>query len=251
MKNNRKIWAKIVQLCCMSALLIFALTACKADEKDSEKKEPQKQEEQQKEQQSHDEQQQEEQQKEEQQEPVVLETLPADLEELHFIDFGFNKEEYTRGTYKGEYGGTTLDNTVISGKVTFTPKGDTHILFGGTKPMGGFGLSAIVPNKSTEWVLRLYDTNVDKKGVKFQPYFFYSDVAGTQVVGQEIDLKVSIQYVDNDGDGQKNDVKVGMWFNDKLYDNKYIYLKDYASLSYSMGTWMTLVIFQDAQLFIN
>ena len=227
----------------MSILVLLLFTACGSDEKDSEKKDPQKQEEQQGNQ--------EQQKEEEQKEPEVLETLPADLEELHYIDFGFNKPEYQKGTYKGEYGGSTLDNTVISGKVTFTPKGDTHILFGGTKAMGGFGLSAIVPNKSTEWVLRLYDTNVDKKGVKFDPYFFYSDVAGTQLVGKEIDLKVSIQYVDNDGDGNKNDVKVGMWFNDKLYDNKYIYLKDYTSLSYSMGTWMTIVIFQDAQLFIN
>ena len=64
-------------------------------------------------------------------------------------------------------------------------------------------------------------------------------------------MKVSIQYVDNDGDGTKNDVKVGMWFNDKLYENKYIYLKDYANLGYSMGTWMTIVVFQDAKLFIN
>lgn len=246
MNNNRKIWTKIVQLCCMSILTLLFFAACGVKEKNSEKKEPQKQEEQQGNQE-----QQEEQQQEEQQEPEVLETLPEGLEELHYIDFGFNQQEYQRGAHKGEYGGTTLDNTVISGKVTFTPKGDTHILFGGTKPMGGFGLSAIVPNKSTEWVLRLYDTNVDKKGVKFEPYFFYSDVAGTQVVGKEIDLKVSIQYVDNDGDGIKNDVKVGMWFNDKLYDNQYIYLKDFASLSYSMGTWMTLVIFEDAQLFIN
>lgn len=245
MNNNRKIWTKIVQLCCMSIILLslFLLAACGSSKKDSEKKDPQQQEQQ--------EQPKEEQQPDEQKEPEVPETLPADLEELHYIDFGFNQEEYTKGTHKGEYGGTTLDNTVISGKVTFTPKGDTHILFGGTKPMGGFGLSALVPNKSTEWVLRLYDTNVDKKGVKFDPIFFYSDVAGTQLVGKEIDLKVSIQYVDNDGDGNKNDVKVGMWFNDKLYDNKYIYLKDYASLSYSMGTWMTIVVFKDAQLFIN
>ena len=226
-------------------LVLLLVTACGTSKKEDDKKEPQNQEQQNQEQQN------EEPQDEKEPEPVVLETFPEGLEELTYIDFGFNQPEYTKGTHKGEYGGTTLDNTVISGKLTFTPKGDTHILFGGTKPMGGFGLSAIVPNKSTEWVLRLYDTNVDKKGVKFDPIYFYSDVAGTQLVGAEIDLKVTIQYVDNDGDGLKNDVKVGMWFNDKLYDNKYIYLKDFNGLSYSMGTWMTIVIFRDAQLFIN
>ena len=69
--------------------------------------------------------------------------------------------------------------------------------------------------------------------------------------GKEVDVKISIEYVDQDGDGSENDVKLGMWFNDKLYDNEYIYLKNYTNLSYSMGTWMTLVIREDATLVIN
>ena len=238
MKNNKKIWLRIAQMCCICILALMFITACAAKDKKSEKNEKPSQGENVGEQVAQD-------------EPEVLETMPEGLEELHFIDFGIENGEYAKGTYKGEYGGSTLDNTVVSGKVTFTPKGDTHILIGGKAAMGGFGISALVPNKSDEWVLRLYDTNVDKKGWKFDPIYFYSDVAGIPLVGKEIDLKVSIQYVDNDGDGTKNDVKVGMWFNDKLYENKYIYLKDYANLGYSMGTWMTIVVFQDAKLFIN
>lgn len=248
MKNNRKIWMRIAQVCgvCMMSLLLF--TACAKGAKEPEKTEKPKQEENQDKQ---DAQENNAAEQEPQKEPEVLETIPEGLEELHFIDFGIENGEYGKGTYKGEYGGTTLDDTLVCGKLTFTPRGDTHVLIGGKKPMGGFGISALVPDKETEWVLRLYDTNVDKKGWKFDPIYFYSDVAGVPLVGQELDFKVSIQYVDNDGDGVENDVKLGMWFNDKLYDNKYIYLKDYESLSYSMGTWMTLVIFQDAKLFIN
>ena len=234
LKNKKRIWLRLMQLCCVCMLSFMFITACAAKDEDKDKTDKPKQEE-----------------TVENKEEVVLETMPEGLEELHFIDFGINNGEYGKGTYKGEYGGTSLDDTVVCGKLTFTPKGDTHVLVGGKAPMGGFGVSAIVPNKSDEWVLRLYDTNCDKKGWKFDPIYFYSDVAGVQVVGKEIDLKMSIQYVDNDGDGQENDLKLGMWFNDKLYDNQYIYLKDYVTLSYSMGTWMTLVVFQDATLFIN
>ena len=106
-------------------------------------------------------------------------------------------------------------------------------------------------HNTEEWVLRIYDTNRDKKGWKFQPIFLHSDVAGVPLVGKEVDVKISIQYVDQDGDGSENDVKLGMWFNDKLYNNEYIYLKNYTDLDYSMGTWMTLVIKEDATLVIN
>lgn len=236
-KNQKKILLQILQMCCVCILSFMFITACAAKEQKPDETEKPKQE--------------ETLENKEEQDEVVLETIPEGLEELHFVDFGILDGEYGKGTYKGEYGGTTLDDTLVCGKLTFTPRGDTHVLIGGKKAMGGFGISAIVPNKSEEWVLRLYDTNCDKKGWKFEPIYFYSDIAGVTVVGQEIDLKVSIQYVDNDGDGVENDLKLGMWFNDKLYDNQYIYLKDYVNLSYSMGTWMTIVVFQDAKLFIN
>lgn len=249
MKKSKQIINKIVTLSCLSLLLLVLFTSC-AKEKE-EPKEPETTE-----QEESVEVEPEEPVEVEPEEPVVaepepIETMPAGLQELKFIDFGIESGDYIKGSYKGEYFGETLDNTVVSGKLTFTPRGDTHVLIGGKKAWGGFGISAIVPLHEDEWVLRLYDTNNDKKGVKFQPYYFYSDVAGVPLIGQELDFKVSIQYVDNDGDGLKNDVKLGMWFADKLYDNKYIYLKDFTDLSYSMGTWMTLVVFEDAQLTIK
>ena len=58
-------------------------------------------------------------------------------------------------------------------------------------------------------------------------YTFVPIKAGTTLVGETFNLKLSTEYVDSDKDGVKDDVKLGVWFNDKLYDNKYIYLKDY------------------------
>ena len=228
MKNNKKIWMRIIKLSCISILSLLFITSCASKDKETDKTDTPKQEEQ-------------------KVETEVLETLPTDLQELSFLDFGIENDIYTAGTYKGEYGGSDINGTILHGKLTFAPKGDTHILIGGKEAWGGFGVSVILPNKSEEWVLRLYDTNGDKKGWKFQPYYFYSDVAGVPLIVKEVDVKISIEYVEQ----VENDVKLGMWFNDKLYDNEYIYLKDYTNLSYSMGTWMTLVIKQDATLVIN
>lgn len=46
---------------------------------------------------------------------------------------------------------------------------------------------------------------------------------------------MSVQYVDSDGDGKKDDVKLGIWFDGVLYENKYIYIADFAE---SMGSYM-------------
>lgn len=222
----------MTQVCCICIISLLFLTSCATVEKDSGKSEQPKQEEQ-------------------AEEPEVLETLPTDLQELSFIDFGIENGVYSQGTYKGEYGGSDLNGTLIRAKLTFTPKGDTHILIGGKEAWGGLGLSVIQMDETEEWVLRLYDTNGDKKGWKFDPIFLHSDVAGVPLIGKEVDMKISIEYVDQDGDGVENDVKLGLWFDNKLYDNEYIYLKNYTNLSYSMGTWMTILVREDATLVIN
>lgn len=232
MRNKKNLWMRIVRVCCMCVMLLLVITSCASKDAEPDKTEQSAQEEQ-----------------EEEQE--VLETLPTDLEALSFIDFGITNGVYEQGTYKGEYGGSDINGTLISAKLTFTPKGDTHILIGGKEAWGGFGLSVIQMEDTEEWVLRIYDTNGDKKGWKFDPIFLHSDVAGVPLIGKEVDVKISIQYVDQDGDGVENDVKLGMWFNDRLYDNEYIYLKNYTNLGYCMGTWMTIVVREDATLVIN
>ena len=222
----------MTRVCCICIISLLLFIACASDEKESEKTENTNQEQQ-------------------VQESEVLETLPTDLQQLSFIDFGLENGVYSQGTYKGEYGGSDINGTLLSAKLTFTPKGDTHVLIGGKEAWGGFGLSVIQMEDTEEWVLRLYDTNGDKKGWKFDPIFLYSEVAGVPLIGKEVDVKISIEYVEQDGEGVENDVKLGLWFNNKLYDNEYIYLKDYTNLSYSMGTWMTVLVREDATLVIN
>lgn len=181
----------------------------------------------------------------------VIETLPVGLKEIGFVDFGISGGIYEKGTTKGEYGGKSLDGTIFSGKVTFSEAGESYLMFGGKEAWGGFGISTIQDSETGAKVLRLYDTNGDKKGMKFNVYYFDSEVAGVPLIGEELDLKVSLEYVDKDGDDAKDDVKVGVWFNDTLYDNKYIYLNSFVNTSYSMGNWLTVYVTNGAELAVD
>lgn len=55
------------------------------------------------------------------------------------------------------------------------------------------------------------------------------DLAGVKLTDNMINLKLSIVYVDSDKDGQKDDVQLGVWFDNKMYKNEYFYLTDFAS----------------------
>jgi hypothetical protein len=46
------------------------------------------------------------------------------------------------------------------------------------------------------------------------------------LTGAELDLQLSFQLVDNDGDRKKDDLKLGIWFNEVLYNNSYFYFNN-------------------------
>ena len=64
---------------------------------------------------------------------------------------------------------------------------------------------------------------------------FTSDIADVQLLGDEYELMISMEAVDANADGT-SDVKLGIWFADKLYDNQYYYVLDQgASLGNKFG----------------
>ena len=63
------------------------------------------------------------------------------------------------------------------------------------------------------------------------------NATGTTLVGEAFDLKMSINYVDSDGDGTADDVQLGLWFNDVLYKNKFLELQDVAP---TLGSMMSI-----------
>ena len=165
--------------------------------------------------------------------------LPTNMQHISFRDFGLADGTVSDNMVKGQYEGETMDNTLFSGKITFTGVGETHVAYGGTKSLSGFILTNVADSQNGDY-LRLYDSNADRTGKKFNDYKFYSDVAGVQLVGKELDLSISMEYVNNDNGSTANDLKLGLWFGGKLYNNTYIYINDYVDNGHSIGTVMTI-----------
>ena len=149
------------------------------------------------------------------------EKLPSDFKVIGFHDF-----EIESGTYgfanndlavKGSYN-DSLDRTIFSGDVTFNNPGG-YMTYGGKKS----AWSGIRLEPQANGNLRLYDTSDVMTRTDLSPM-----IAGTELVGKKFNLKISILFFENDGDGNKNDVQLGIWINDVLYNNSYIILPDYA-----------------------
>ena len=148
------------------------------------------------------------------------EELPSDFKVIGFHDF-----EIESGTYgfaeddlavKGSYSGS-MDRTIFSGDVIFNNLGGYMTYAGKKSAWHGFRFA---PQANGN--LRLYETSEVMTYIDLSPV-----IAGTTLVGQKFNLKISTLFIDNDGDGNKNDVQLGIWINDVLYNNSYIILPDY------------------------
>ena len=94
---------------------------------------------------------------------------------------------------------------------------------------------AVLDEKTGEEYLRLFYTTPDKDGKKtYTNYYFYSDMAGVKLIGEELDLKISMEFIDHDGGSKKDDLKLGIWFDGKLYNNRYIYIDNYEATGHSL-----------------
>ena len=166
--------------------------------------------------------------------------LPTGMQHLSFRDFGFADGTLTAKTNKGEYEGNTLNNTLFRGNITYSTVGTSHLAYGGKGSLQGFLLANVKDAATGEHYLRLWDSNADKSGQKFSDIKFYSDVAGVQLVGAKLDLALSMEYVNNDNGQSANDLKLGVWFGGKLYNNTYIYINNYVDTGHSVGQFMTI-----------
>ncbi len=57
----------------------------------------------------------------------------------------------------------------------------------------------------------------------------HAGVAGVKLFENTYKLSISTKYVDSDGDDLFDDLEVGVWFNDALYNNTYFYVDSLAS----------------------
>lgn len=153
-----------------------------------------------------------------------MKTLPIGLREITFSDFGIADGTYTTDV-SGTYSGASLDGTVFTGVIKAAP--GAAVFIGGKTNWQGIKL--IFTEKTLSMMNGADDT------VGFSKLTFDSAAAGTVFTGTDLKLQMSFEFVDNDGGGSANDLKLGMWFNGILYNNSYIYLNNYTDRDDTMG----------------
>ena len=155
--------------------------------------------------------------------------LPEDYQIYTHKNFGVPYGTYTvaNGTaaVSGSVSGiTNFDKAILHfPKITFD--GDVDLNFAGPGPWEGFKIRSA--SSTGELTLRSgYGQFVTS------PVSMTDDIAGVDVVGGSYDLKISIQYVDD------ATIKMGIWFNDALYDNKYVYVDVSEKSNDKLGLYM-------------
>lgn len=160
------------------------------------------------------------------------EVLPTDLTKVTFKDYNITDGAYvTNGasqavTSAGAYTGTATDlyQSVFAGEVYFskTASGKSELCLNGRANWNGLRLAS-----NADGSLTLYEPVT--QATVWPKKTFTPTIANTKLVGQAFNLKVTMEAVNNDGSGGMNDLKVGVWFNGKLYDNEYIYYNNYVN----------------------
>ena len=170
----------------------------------------------------------------------------ASFEKVTFSHFGIKDATYP---YNGDIvvqsalkGKDTLNKTVVCGNILLEGSGNFQLLFGGVSNAWN-GIRLI---SSAAGDLHMYWYQ-GKEG-ELVASFFASE-AGVDFIGKEFNLMLSTELVDDDGDGNKNDIKVGVWFDGVLYGNEYIIISDCGDLLGNMfGAYCTG---EDATITLN
>lgn len=132
-----------------------------------------------------------------------------------------------------------LDNAIFSTNVRFS-KEYAKLIYGcpTETSKGWYGLWIGSDGNSKEtfsvhyagWLDLLTEYAKEHSGSVPIPTTIQAGVAGVQLFDNTYKLSISTRYADSDGDDVFDDLEVGIWFNDVLYNNTYYYI-DNANLS--------------------
>lgn len=167
------------------------------------------------------------------------ETLPADFKTVTPFDMNVangiynasnpcNDTAYASDIIKG------FNKTIFNAVVKFesddnTDSGYASIYYGGKKGEGsmvyGSGLLFQYNPWNPDHLELSAASNRNREGAPVVA--FDSATAKTQLKNNTFDLKISTEWVDSDGDSLEDDLKIGVWFNNILYNNEYIYYTDF------------------------
>ena len=159
-------------------------------------------------------------------EPVPPKQPNEKFDKVTFEYFGLKDGIYkydgtASATFEGK-GAETFDQKVLCGDVLFSGKGENHFMVGGNGNTW-YGLRFITQENGT---IVLYW--IDDEGLQLVE-IFDKTTAGATLVGDWLNLMISTEIIDADGDGAKDDIELGVWFNGALYKEEFYTIIDKAS----------------------
>lgn len=147
----------------------------------------------------------------------VPEVLPKGLKPTTFSNYGFADGKVS---WKETRNAGTIVGTIFSGYVTFTSENEYF-------QFGGAGEGQYDTWKGMRFAVDGNKLTLSPSAGEFaESYSFVKGFAKTELVNNRILLQITTEAVEHDEDGEKNDVKLGIWFNGVLYRNQYIYMDD-------------------------
>lgn len=182
---------------------------------------------------------------------VTGETLPTDFTRITPADFGISDGTYAnQEVNQKDTPSLTLNKLLFEAKMKHTAGNHFYYMKGiNFHTNAGGTYAGLIRLWNYETDTGFYVDDVQKASGSV---FFYPNIAlGSEYstfVGVEYRFAVTTEYVDYDKNGQENDLKIGVWFNDKLYEEKYIYIKDYVTDSSNTKAYMYMNITSSLQL---
>ena len=147
-------------------------------------------------------------------------TKYADWDKVTFSDWNIANNTYEGLpdlTFDINYK-VNLENKVLCGTVTFSD-GWASLYIGGTN------YGELWSRVNLQSGVAGYDADQLVLNVGGTPYPLDPDIAGTTLVGEAFELKLSYETEDHDDDGVA-ELKLGVWIEDTLYNQKYIYAEN-------------------------
>lgn len=144
---------------------------------------------------------------------LFLETAPADY---NVVD-GTHTNAVTGNLDNAYNDNLTMNGKSLKANVTFTDGG--KVQFAGKDGNGGF---SIYRNGNA-----LYLASVEE-GILAETQLAIEKVYLTSLDTMDMTLEVSVEYIERDGSGTNDDVKLGIWLQETLCNDTYFYVNNYA-----------------------
>lgn len=172
-------------------------------------------------------------------------TIPTKYKGVTPFDFGIVNNTYlgpgegaTPADYKCNFNTelplASMDKVLFRTKITFDAS--TQLVYMRTSSSEWNGLAIRVESDGNFYLVNYLTGNYEiwggaEKVATSESAWYYLNPkiaidGATTLAGESFYLALTTEFVTCDTDGAANDLKLGIWFNDKLYNQQYLYIKD-------------------------